>query len=249
VVKLAAFDNWFKQRNRALYQSIYRKIFKSEYPEEVDPDGYVTVTDLHNCVKYLNTKPGEKIVDLGCGRGGPGMWVAQALGVNYLGLDIAEIGVEWGRERINDFGLKGKAEFQVADITCNTGLPSDSYDGAISIDTISFIHDNLSIFQETARILRSGARFLFTSWEQNLPHRVNDYRPLLQETGFKVIFYEETKDWKRFQRESFSTVLKLKDKLIKEFGEDGSRGLIYEAEKKLSRLDEMRRVFVVAKKV
>ena len=179
---MAAFDNWFKQRNRETYQAIYRKTFKEEYPEEADPDGYVTVTDLRNFVKYLNVEPGEKIVDLGCGRGGPGMWIARSLDVNYLGLDIAEIGIKWGRERINDFGLKSKAEFQVADIASNTGLPSDSYDGAISIDTISFIRDNLSVFRETARILRTGARFIFTSWEQNLPHRVNDYRPLLQES-------------------------------------------------------------------
>ena len=246
---MAAFDNWFRQRNRKIYQSIYRSIFKDEYPEEADPDGYVTLTDLRSCVKYLNVEPGDKIIDLGCGRGGPGLWIARALDVSYLGLDIAKVGIEWGWERINDFGLNGKAEFQVADIAGNTGLPSNCYDGAISFDTISFIHNNLSVFQEIQRILKPNARFIFTLWEQNLPKRVNDYHPLLQKTGFEVILYEETNNWKHLQRKSYQSVLKLKDKIIEEYGEDGSRGLIYEAEKKLKQLDNMRRVLIVAKKL
>ena len=246
---MASFDNWFKQRNRTIYQHIYRSVFKDEYPEEADPDGYVTLTDLRNILKYINVEPGDRIVDLGCGRGGPGLWIARELDVSYLGLDIAEVGIEWGRERINNFGLKRRAEFQVVEIAGNTGLNNNSFDGAISIDTISFIHDSLAVFQEVQRILKQDANFIFTLWEQNLPNRVNDYYPLIQKTGFEVILYEETKNWKQFQRKSYQTVLKLKDKIIEEYGKDGSRGLIYEAEKKLELLDKMRRVFVVANKL
>ncbi len=245
-----AFNNWLKSKNRTIYQSIYRNIYKNEYPEEADPDGYVTLKDLKNFIKYLDVGPREKIVDLGCGRGGPGMWIARALGVDYfMGIDITEGGVESAIQRIDDFGLQGKANFQVGDMAGATGLPDAYFDGAISIDTISFIRDNLAVFRETARILRQGACFVFTSWEQNLPKRINDYRPLLQKTGFKVEKYEQTHDWERLQRESYQTVLKLKEKIIKDLGEAESKGLIREAEKKLPRLNKMRRVFVVARKI
>lgn len=243
-----AFNNWLRSKNRTIYQSIYRNIYEDEYPEEADPDGYVTLRDLNNFIKYLGVGPGEKIVDLGCGRGGPGMWIARALRVDYMGIDVAEGGVESAKQRINDFGLLGKADFQVGDMAGATGLPDEFFDGAISIDTISFIRDNLAVFYETARILRPGACFVFTSWEQNLPKRINDYRPLLQKTGFNVERYEQTHDWERLQRKSYQTVLKLKEKIIKELGEAESKGLIREAEKKLPRLNKMRRVFVVARK-
>ena len=65
-------------------------------------------------------------------------------------------------------------------------------------------------------------------------------------SGYKIVS-EPNKSY--FEEWYYCYKIFYKDKLIKEFGEDGSRGLIYEAEKKLSRLDEMRRVFVVAKKI
>ena len=35
-------------------------------------------------------QPGSTFVDVGCGRGGPGVWVAARTGATLIGLDIAE---------------------------------------------------------------------------------------------------------------------------------------------------------------
>ena len=53
------------------------------------------------------------------------------------------------------------------------------------------IPDKRAGFAETARILKPGARFVFTDWERDLsppgyPPPVSDHRPLLQTAGFEV---------------------------------------------------------------
>ncbi len=102
---------------------------------------------------------------------------------------------------------------------------------------------------ETARILRSGVNFAFTSWEQNFGDRINDYRPFLQKVGFKVEVYEEIPDWESRQRMVYQKILDSKDILIKEMVKAGSSLWIKEAQTTFPLLKNMRRVFVVAKKI
>jgi hypothetical protein len=53
-----------------------------------------------------------------------------------------------------------------------TSLDPASIEGAISIDVIWAIPDQRAGFAETARILKPGARFVFTDWERDLSHLV-----------------------------------------------------------------------------
>ena len=51
---------------------IYLETFGDEYPLDVATDGYITRGELREMVEALQVGPGQTIVDLGCGRGGPG---------------------------------------------------------------------------------------------------------------------------------------------------------------------------------
>ena len=83
------YNELFKWDKGEFLRDIWREVFGDEYPEEVDHDSPVTITDLKNISRYLNVKPGETFIDLGCGRGGPGMWVAREIGANYVGFDLS----------------------------------------------------------------------------------------------------------------------------------------------------------------
>src|SRR6185437_14919783 len=45
-----------------------------------DPFSYLSVTELRRFTRELQPAPGQWLVDAGCGRGGPGLWVAAATG-------------------------------------------------------------------------------------------------------------------------------------------------------------------------
>ena len=243
-----AFNLTYKGKKSQSFLNIYRQIYGKDYPEEADHDSFVTKTDLKNIVKYLNVGPGETFIDLGCGRGGPGLWIARENNANYVGIDFSEVGVELAAQRFKAIGLERKAQFHVGNI-CATDFPDNFFDGAVSIDVLSFIPNQSKAILEVARILRTNAIFVFTSWEKKESNIVNDYRPLLSESGFKVNIYYEAPDWERRQREVYQKYIELKDILIKDMGRAGAAPWIMEAKSIPPILKNRRRIFAVAEKI
>ncbi len=242
-----AFDTLFKWDKSESFRNIWRNVYGDDYPEEVNHDGAVTVTDLRNIVSHFNLKPDETFIDVGCGRGGPGLWIARKLGVNYLGFDLSETAVEVATKRAIDFGIKDKANFQVGNIH-ETNFPNNYFDGALSIDVLSFIPNRLKAVSEVARILRSEALFVFTSFENKNPSPNKDYSSLLKKAGLEVMIYDETPDWNRRQGEVYRKILENKKILINDMGREGASLWILEAMGFLPQLNDIRRVFLVAKK-
>jgi len=229
--------------------NIFRGAFGDEYAEKALPFSYVTKTELKNAVKQLNVGKGQTVVDLGCGHGGPGLWVVSKNEANLIGLDMSDKSIENATKRIEEFSLVGEVRFQIANFN-STGLPDDSCDGVISFDVILFLPNPAKGFQEVGRILKPGAKFVFTSWELDLPDRLNDHRPLLEDAGFSIHVYKDAeKGWKNRQRKVFEETLKSEETLIQEMSADLAGPWILDAKIGLPLLDRMQRIFVVAEKI
>ncbi|MFX1388507.1 MAG: class I SAM-dependent methyltransferase [Promethearchaeota archaeon] len=236
---------WYKQKQSQFIRDIFRKIYGNDYPEELAIDSFVTMTDLKNIVKNLKIKPGETFLDIGCGKAGPGLWIAREMSANYVGIDLSEVAIDLAKKRIPEFGLEGKVEFYVMNIT-STSFPNNYFDGAISVDTFTYIQDKIKGMNEIARILRSDASLVFTCWETLTT--INDYQPLLQECGFEIITYKEILNWKQRQYKVYKKIIESKNILISEMGKEGSLPWIEEATERFPLLKDWRRVFGVVEK-
>lgn len=106
---------YWKEKNES-YRDLFREAFSDDYPEEANPDGPVSLNELQTIAKNLNVGPGKTFVDLGCGRGGPGLWIARETGANYIGIDFAENAIEGAKHRTKNFKIKGTFKFQVGDM-------------------------------------------------------------------------------------------------------------------------------------
>jgi ubiquinone/menaquinone biosynthesis C-methylase UbiE len=181
-------------------RQIWRDAYGDDYPEDVEPLSYVTLTDLHRLVLAVAAGPGHTIADLGCGRGGPSLWVARQTGAHVVGIDVSSIGIAHANERADREGMTGQARFQVGDVTA-TGLPAASVDAAMSVDALVFVPDIEAVMAEVARILRPGGHFAFITREQSAPSTSfgtpsrPDYRPALTGAGLEIDTYEETPHW------------------------------------------------------
>src|SRR5260370_27135565 len=74
-------------------------------------------------VGALHVVPGQKIADLGCGRGGPGQWIAGVTGAALVGIDFSAVALEQARARARRLGIASSYQSGSFDAT---GLDSAS---------------------------------------------------------------------------------------------------------------------------
>jgi ubiquinone/menaquinone biosynthesis C-methylase UbiE len=242
------YDVLYSHEKSESLRDIWREVYGDDYPNEVNHDSAITWTDLRKVVKYFKIGPDKTFIDVGCGRGGPGLWIAREIGAKYMGFDLSESAVEVATKRAIEFGIKDKASFQVGNIY-KTNFPDNYFDGALSIDALSFIPNQLKALYEVARIIHSDALFIFTSFEKKNPSHGKNYDFLLHEVGFEVIIYEETPDWNRRQGEVYQKVLESKKILVKDMEKEVASLWIMEAKGFLPRLNDIKRIFALAKKL
>jgi hypothetical protein len=89
------------------------------------------------------------LLDVGCGRGGPGIWIARELGATLVGVDIAAKGVAVLYQKAADLKMSSMASFYVANAT-QTGLPTASFDGTLIFTTWESPHLDCRWYLETA---------------------------------------------------------------------------------------------------
>lgn len=251
----AKFARDFKSLTR---QRIRREVYGEEYPDEVSPGSFVTRTELRRIARAIRVGLGQTFIDLGCGQAGPSLWVARETGAALVGIDLSSVEIAQASERVTEFGVAGRARFEVADLVA-TGLPDASFDGAMSVDVLWSVPDTAGALGEVARILRPGVRFVFTNWDRDLsppgyPPPLDDHRPLLASAGFSVETYEVQPDAERLRRAYYERLVAAEQDVIREMGEEGARRAMFAAKGNLGLVDgtdylaHSRRIFVVARK-
>src|SRR4051794_41950148 len=95
----AIFEATYSTAESAVQEQVWREAFGPEYPEGIDPYSYVTASELQRIAEDVHLEPGDRLVDLGCGRGGAGLWVAAATGARLAGGDNAEAAPRGARAR------------------------------------------------------------------------------------------------------------------------------------------------------
>src|SRR6202011_6421025 len=84
---------------------LYLEAFGEEYPIDEATDGYITRSELRDMAGTLHVGPGRRIADLGCGRGGPGQWIARATEAALVGIDFSTVALEQARARACRLGI------------------------------------------------------------------------------------------------------------------------------------------------
>jgi ubiquinone/menaquinone biosynthesis C-methylase UbiE len=240
----ASYEDFYRTPPSKIILGIWQDVFGEDYASEVETAGFVTRSDLIRIVDYLRIGPGSMLADLGCGRGGAGLWLARETGADLIGIDLSVNGVAQASGRIGDFGLAGRARFLSGDI-CATGLPDAVCNAAVSIDVLWFVPDKVSAMREAARILKPGAPFAFTAFELR---DSDSYRAALQESEFEVEVYEDKPEWRSKQLAVYGKVLAAQAAIIEEMG-DGGRTLVAEARDCVANgLADIQHMFVIARR-
>lgn len=172
------------------FWGIYADAFGAAYPNEIEPFGQCSWWMLAQMVEGLMLEPDQQLVDLGCGSGGPGLWLARAFAANLTGMDFSPVAIANASQRAKKLHFTTKSDFRIGLIE-DTRLPSASADGVICIDAISNTSSCLVALREIFRILRPGGRAMVTVGETSCaspthPRAVSNWHSLVTSAGLTL---------------------------------------------------------------
>ena len=110
--------------------------------------------------RKLRLKPGERLLDIGCGWGGLIMHAAEHYGVDATGITLSENQAALARERIEETGLGARCRVAIRDY--RTLTEGDSYDKIASVGMIEHVGiTHLPVYFNAAfRALKPGGLFM-----------------------------------------------------------------------------------------
>ncbi|WP_127361663.1 class I SAM-dependent methyltransferase [Actinacidiphila soli] len=218
-------------------------------PPDVEPFSFLSADLLHHIAAALALTEDSTLADLGCGRGGPGLWLARTAHARLVGIDFSPVAVAQAQHRATTLGVGDRAHFAVGDLTA-TGLPDASVSAAVSIDALQYAHDHTAAAAETRRILRPGGRLVITGWhprqhgDPRLPdrHRHTHWPTVLRAAGFSTVECHDRPAWSDTYLRIYRTALQQGDP-----GRDVAlAGLQGEARRRLPTAHLLRRVAITA---
>lgn len=152
-----------KTGKNSFVQKIFREVYGQDAPpEEVLPFSFITKSDLENACKALNLNSQSTFLDLACGTGGPGLWIAKKTSAKIIGIDHSLKAIEEAKKQVKEFGLEGNAEYNVGDAE-SIGLKTHCIDGVVSFDALWVPNDKIAVFREMKRIIRPTGILVFTT--------------------------------------------------------------------------------------
>jgi cyclopropane-fatty-acyl-phospholipid synthase len=110
--------------------------------------------------RKLRLKPGETLLDIGCGWGGLSIWATQHYGVTAHGVTLSKAQADWAMARIEREGLEGRCLVEHRDLR---DLPPDArYDKIAAIGVIEHVGivNYPSFFASVRSMLNDGGLYL-----------------------------------------------------------------------------------------
>ncbi|MDQ4010317.1 MAG: methyltransferase domain-containing protein [Actinomycetota bacterium] len=105
----------------------------------------------------VKIRPGERVLDAGCGVGGSSLWLAKDCGAEVVGITLAARQVAMARDHAARRGLTDRVRFEQADFTA-TPFPDASFDVVWAVESLCHAPHKAAFYREAARLLRPGGR-------------------------------------------------------------------------------------------
>jgi sarcosine/dimethylglycine N-methyltransferase len=138
--------------------------------EFVGQESFMGAGEILALAERAGIGPGVSVLDLCCGIAGPGRYITQQLGCDYLGVDLSESAIELARERSGGLPCR----FEVSQIP---PVPPGPFDVVLLLETMLAFPDKEPLLREIAGTLPLGGRFAFTI-EEGLPLTDDERGPM-----------------------------------------------------------------------
>lgn len=197
----SAYDGIADNLGEVLGSNLHMGYWGGPEPALTIEDASHRMTDL--IMDGLDTSPGQRVIDIGCGTGSPAMRLARARNVTVVGVTISGVQVDIATERAAAEGLSDQVSFQRAN-AMELPFPDASFDAAWAIECLLHMPDRLTVLREIARVLRPGGSLALSDPVLRSPHMTGEQREVLDRYYdlFKVVNVPPIDDYPGILRDS-----------------------------------------------
>ena len=132
------------------------------YGEDIGQHSWVTAEEQISFAKKSGLGSNSHLLEVGCGSGGPAVFLARTLGLTVTGIDINEAGIATAKATASAAGLADRTNFVRHDGGETFPFADQSFDAIQSIDAVNHIPDRKALLTELHRLLRPGGTLLYT---------------------------------------------------------------------------------------
>jgi cyclopropane-fatty-acyl-phospholipid synthase len=138
-----------------------RMVYTCAYFKEADQDlETAQIQKLDHVCRKLRLRPGQRLLDLGCGWGGLVLHAARHYGVEALGVTITPAQAEWANRRIREAGLADRCRVQLGDYREIRG--PNGFDRVAAVGLLEHVGEAMlpTFFQQAYELLKPGGVLL-----------------------------------------------------------------------------------------
>jgi SAM-dependent methyltransferase len=191
---------------------VLEQVRRETYGEDFGQSSWVTGQEYRRFFRLLGLTATDHVLDLGCGSGGPALFLAREIGCPVTGVDINETGIRAGLALAREAGVQDRVHFRHADVHEPLPFSDQAFDALVCMDVMCHLSDRRRLFDKWRRVLRPGGRVLYTdpvvvtglvSKEEFATRSSTGYfefgppgvnERLLVEAGFELVMTEDVTD-------------------------------------------------------
>ena len=149
---------WYYYRRfypAAYASATHSRLCERVFGKDLCQEGMVDMVALEDLLARLELKPGDHLLDLGCGAGIIAEYISDQTGARVTGLDYAAPAIAAATERTAD--KRSRLTFVTGDMNA-LDLPEQAFDAAISLDTLYWVADITDTLSQVVRTIKPGGQ-------------------------------------------------------------------------------------------
>ncbi len=145
------YDQWLDQS--MTYSSA---LFSGERFREHKDLGAAQAAKYAKLAELVDLKPGQHVLEIGCGWGGFAQYAAEVIGARVTGVTISQAQHDYAVERMERLGLSDKVEIKMMDYRDITG----QFDAVVSIEMFEAVGESYwgTYFNKLHDVLKKGGK-------------------------------------------------------------------------------------------
>lgn len=147
---------------REFEADVYAEIRRLEFGEDIGQNNWQSPEELAGFAEQLGLAPGVRLLDVACGAGGPGLYLARVTGCELTGVEREKEGLANARRIAREARLDTPVRFVQADASERLPFADSSFDAILCLDALNHLPGRAGVFADWARLLVPGGRVLVT---------------------------------------------------------------------------------------